>query len=94
MKTLRAKSETSEIHAFIASMLDVNPGNLVQFNHPSSHHFMLPEERDLTVGDLLSGVAHGPSAGRHSVVYAALPFCIPTEPKDCGFWPLPEGRPG
>jgi len=90
MKTISARSEIGEITAFIAAMLDVNPGNLVQFNHPSSHHFMLPDQGGATVEALLEGVAQGPSAGRRSVVYAAFPFCIPTEPKDCGFCPFPK----
>lgn len=91
MRAISSRSPVAEILAFVEANLELNPGNLVQFNHPSSHHFTLLEEGDATrVEALLAEYRARHGAGRRSTVYAAFPFCIPTQPKDCGFCPFPK----
>jgi oxygen-independent coproporphyrinogen III oxidase len=91
MRAISSRSSIAEIVTFLEANRDVNPGNLVQFNHPSSHHFTLLEEGDTTtVEELLADFKRRTPAGRRSTVYAAFPFCIPTQPKDCGFCPFPK----
>jgi coproporphyrinogen III oxidase-like Fe-S oxidoreductase len=91
MRAIGSTASVDEILAFFEANRELNPGNLVQFNHPSSHHFTLLEEGDpTTVEELLADFGRRSAPGRRSTVYAAFPFCIPTEPKDCGFCPFPK----
>jgi oxygen-independent coproporphyrinogen III oxidase len=91
MRAISSRSSVAEIVAFIEANLELNPGNLVQFNHPSSHHFQLLEDDDpTTVEELLADERARRTPDRRSTVYAAFPFCIPTQPKDCGFCPFPK----
>ncbi|HBF13465.1 MAG TPA: hypothetical protein DDW49_08820 [Deltaproteobacteria bacterium] len=93
-RSISTQSTPHEIEAFIAANLAVNPGNLVQFNHPGSHHFQLVGDGDpTTVESLLdeqNAIRDRFFLNPPTTVYASFPFCIPTNPGSCGFCLFPH----
>ncbi|OGP15552.1 MAG: hypothetical protein A3I75_00265 [Deltaproteobacteria bacterium RIFCSPLOWO2_02_FULL_50_16] len=69
----------------LKKVLHIPPGNKVLANHPS---FSLLRPDPVPLAKILEECTHIPKP--HHILYVSLPFCLPTQPENCGFCLFPK----
>jgi oxygen-independent coproporphyrinogen-3 oxidase len=70
--------DRSTIKEYLDSRTELAPGTKIQYGHPSPRFW---EPQSSPIAGLLECL--GPARGL--ALYVHIPFCVPTEPSDCGF---------